>query len=184
MELAETPEDLAEVERLLAEREQSLGSGVRSNPWVVPTLGDVAQFLGVQLPTVWGWRSGANPMPGEEGNWNLSEITQWRCDRLKALGANAKSPEDKEIETAISREDLIKRRLANQLKAKELVMRVAAAAKVAEMFNEARMGMEALPELLGPMLPPELRTELTIKVAQAIKLHLRKMAQKAKGCIE
>lgn len=184
MASAQTPEDLQAAADLIAEAEKLKGSGVSPARWTVETLGEVAAFFGVEGQTVREWRSGANPMPGDQGQWDLSDITRWRCDRLKALGANAKSPEEKEIEIAISREDLIKRRLANQLKAKELVMRVAAAARVAEMFNEARMGMEALPELLGPMLPPELRTELTIKVAQAIKLHLRKMAQKANGCVE
>lgn len=181
---AQTPEDLQAAADLIAEAEKLKGSGVNPARWTVETLGEVAAFFGVEGQTVREWRTGSNRMPGEQGQWDLSEITQWRCNRLKALGANAKSPEQAEIELAMLKEDLKKKELANRLKAGELVSRVAIKAKVAEMFNEARMGMEALPELLGPMLPPETRTDTTIKVGQAVNLHLRKMAQKAKGCVE
>ena len=157
---------------------------VPAGRWIVASLGEVAEFLGVEVSTIWGWRGGANPMPGEQGNWDLQAITQWRCERLKANSNQTKSKDQAEVELAILRQDLLKKELANRMKAGELVARVAAAAKVAEMFNESRMGIEAIPELLGPMLPPEIRTEATIKIAQTIKLILRKMAQKSKGCIE
>lgn len=187
--LAEAATSEAELQAVMELMNELQGPGESQlrppgNPWVVPTLGDVAQFLGVQLPTVWGWRSGANPMPGDEGNWNLSEITQWRCDRLKALGANAKSAEQAELELAMLKEDLKKKELANRLKAKELVSREVVLAKVAEMFNEARMLIEAIPADVGPLMPPEIRNELTVKIGQMFALALRKMAQKSKGCIE
>lgn len=188
--LAETEEELLWVAELLAEREALQGSGatcsttVGQRGWIVDTQGDVAEFFGVEVSTVWGWRTGANPMPGDERAWDLKAIARWRCDRLKSLAANAKSAEQIEIELAMLRQDLIKKEIANRLKAKELVSREAVSAKVAEMNNDSRMLIEAIPADLGPLLPPDIRNELTVKITQAITLILRKMAQRAKGCVE
>lgn len=188
--MAETDEDLQAVAELVAEHELRQGSGATSAPapskdrWIVPTLGDVAAFLGVEVSTIWGWRTGANKMPGDEGHWDLQAITRWRCERLGRLSANAKSPEQTEVELDILKEDRLKRQLANRLKAKELVSREVVLAKVAEMFNEARMLIEAIPADVGPLMPPEIRNELTVKIGQMFALSLRKMAQKAKGCVE
>jgi len=152
--------------------------------WIVKNLGEVAAFLGVELPTVWGFRGGANPMPGSEGQWDVQAITQWRCDRLKALGANAKTPEQIEIENACKREDLLKKQIANRLKAKTLVDRDTAKSKLSEILNEARMLIEAIPAEIKPLLPPDVSDLVALKVEQAIRLTLKKMAQKEKGAVE
>ncbi len=48
------------------------------NTHIVSTLGDVAEFFGVQEQTCRTWRLRADPMPGHPGEWNLSEIVRWR----------------------------------------------------------------------------------------------------------
>ena len=51
---------------------------IQTRPYVVATLGAVAAFFGVQEQTCRTWRLRADPMPGEPGEWNLSEIARWR----------------------------------------------------------------------------------------------------------
>ncbi len=51
---------------------------IQTRPYVVPTLGAVAEFFGVQEQTCRTWRLRADPMPGQPGEWNLSEIARWR----------------------------------------------------------------------------------------------------------
>lgn len=181
---AQTPEDLQAVADLIAEAERLQGSGASPARWVVKTLGEVATFFGVEGQTVREWRSGANPMPGEQGQWDLSVITQWRCDRLKALGANAKSAEEKEIELAILKEDLEKKRLANQMKSGALIDCDFAVGRIMEMNNEARVVIEGIPEKLSPMFDPVNRNELTAKATQEIALVLRHLSQKADRCLQ
>ncbi len=45
---------------------------------IVSTLGEVAEFFGVQEQTCRAWRMRADPMPREPGVWDLAEITRWR----------------------------------------------------------------------------------------------------------
>lgn len=181
---AKSPEDLQAAIELIEEFERSKGSGATAARWIAATLGEVAEFFGVEAQTVREWRTGAKPMPGSEGTWDLSAIAQWRCNRLKSLGANAKSQEEIDLDMAIKREDHKKRLLANQIKAKTVADRATMIGKVAEMNNEARMLIEAIPDNLSPLLPPEIRSEGTAKIRQDIALILKKMAQKAEGCGE
>ena len=51
---------------------------------IASTLGEVAAFFGVQEQTCRAWRMRADPMPGEPGEWNLSEITHWRIQYERA----------------------------------------------------------------------------------------------------
>lgn len=50
----------------------------RERRFIVETLRDVATFFGVQEQTIRTWRLRSDPMPGEPGAWNLSEIARWR----------------------------------------------------------------------------------------------------------
>ena len=70
--LATTPAQLRAVDAVLLAREGLFSSHV------VQTLGEVAAFFGVQEQTCRTWRLRAAPMPGEPGEWNLSEIALWR----------------------------------------------------------------------------------------------------------
>jgi hypothetical protein len=50
----------------------------QSRPYVVETLRAVAAFFGVQEQTCRAWRVRADPMPGDPGAWDLSQIARWR----------------------------------------------------------------------------------------------------------
>ena len=70
--LATTPAQLQAIEAVLLAREGFI------NTHIVETLGDVARFFGVAEQTCRTWRLRTDPMPGEPGAWDLSEIARWR----------------------------------------------------------------------------------------------------------
>lgn len=83
---AETPEDLAAIDQLIAEQERQQASVGR---WVVKTLSDVAEFFGLATQTVKQWRTEPVPMPGVDGGYDLREVVRWRVDKLQ--GGTARS---------------------------------------------------------------------------------------------
>lgn len=180
--MATTDEDLAYLEAMVAARDAA-GSGATSavepapNRWTVSTLGEVADFLNVEAQTVREWRSGRNAMPGREGQWDLQEIVQWRCNRLKANAVNAKPAEILELERRELELDVAKKALAHQMKSGELVERTAVKATLADILNRARTDIEQIPSELGPSIPADLRSELVHQMTQKLGLILRKMSQ-------
>lgn len=147
--------------------------------WLVATLGEVADFLGVEVQTVREWRTGRNAMPGDEGQWDLQEITQWRCNRLKANAGNVKPPEILELERKELELDVAKKDLAHRSKRGDLVERAAVKAQLAEVLNRVRTDVEAIPSELSPSIPSALRSELTHQMEQQIGSILRKMSQQS-----
>lgn len=56
------------------------GSG---DPFIVPTLRDVAEFFGVAVQTVKQWRVDASDaMPGTPGAFHLRDVARWRMKRM------------------------------------------------------------------------------------------------------
>ncbi len=167
---ATSESELRELEKLLESESR----------WVVGSLGEVAAFFGCQLQTVKEWRVGPNRMPGDEGRWDLQEITLWRCDRLKATTGNTKTARQKELDE--KQQEIRLQRDITKLRNEqgELISRVAAAAKVAEMLNEARVQIESIPSICGASVPPEMRADLVHEWEQQISLVLKKLAGRAK----
>lgn len=81
---AETPEDLAAIEQLLAEQEARTAA---VGKWRARTLAEVAQFFGLAVQTVKQWRTESPPMPGGDGGYDLSEVVRWRLAKLQNSGA-------------------------------------------------------------------------------------------------
>lgn len=177
---AETPEDLAAVQQLWTEKE-SAGAGESVGKWTVKTLGEVAEFLGVELVTVRDWRTGPIPMPGKPGCYNLKEIVAWRCDRLKTSGGIQKPKEVLELELREKQIDVAKKELALRKSRGDLVSRAAAKAKVFEILNDARCQLEAVPGIVGAHVNPEFKDDLVNEWEQQIGLILRTMAGKAEA---
>lgn len=147
-EQAETPEQLAEVERLLQQVE-----GAPSR-WTVPNLADVAEFFGLNLQTVKQWRTERPPMPGGAGGFPLNDIVAWRHAKLATSGV-AEEKKQAELEAT---------RLANEAKRIDLAQRRGEIVEIDEVERwasmamiEAREMLMALPEMLVAACPPELR---------------------------
>lgn len=166
----------AATEAEVAELERAYGIGSR---WVVTSLGDVAAFLGVELQTVKEWRVGPVRMPGEEGCWDLSAITQWRCERLKANAVNAKSVEQIELANRLSAAEVGLKELRLAQARGELVGRDEAIAKLWDMYNQCRVQLEAIPGIIGGVIPPEIRADVVHEIEQQIRLICRQMASQA-----
>jgi hypothetical protein len=178
-ELAETPEDFELVQQLLLEREALAGTGGRVGHWCVMTLQEVADFFEMSLPSMWVWRS--NGMPGEEGCWDIRDIVRWDRDKRKVSSGQQKSPELIQLEIEEKTIDVGKKKLAFRLQRNQLVDRAAAKAMIAQILNETRVLIEAIPGKIGPSIPPEIRTDLTHEWTQQLALILTKMAQKGEG---
>jgi hypothetical protein len=162
---------MAEIELLLTHLESR---------WVVETLGDVAEFFGVELVTVREWRTGPVPMPGDQGAWDLKAITRWRCERLKA-NVNAKPKEIQELEIREKQIDVAKKELILRQKQGDLVSRTAAKAKLFEIMNDARVQLEALPGAMGSRVDPKYRDDLTQSLEKQVRLILKAMQNKAEN---
>ena len=169
LEQAQTEQEIEEIERLI---------DMRRSRWFVPMLADIAELFGVEVQTVREWRTGPQPMPGSEGRWNIKDIVQWRCDRLKA-NSSVKSREVVELELREKQADVAKKELIVRQKRGDLISRTAAKAKVFEILNDARCQLEAIPGIVGARVDPDHRDELVNEWEQQISLILRTMAAKA-----
>lgn len=178
---AETPEDLEAVRQLWAEKETLAGSGGSPSKWCVETLGDVAEFLGVEQATVRDWRTGPTPMPGESGKYNLKEIVAWRCERLKQSGGTQKPREVIELELREKQIDVAKKELALKKSRNELVSRKAAKAAQFAINNEVRCRLESMTGQVTSGLDPSTQAHVKNELDQQIKLILTAMSQKAEG---
>lgn len=178
LQLAETDSDLQDLEQLRAEHEAREAAAVDLRR-VVGTLGEVAAVLGVELGTVRDWRTGANPMPGDEGRYDLVEVLLWRCDRLKANAGNVKSPEVRELELRQLAADVGMRELKTRKARGELVSRMVAKAATAGILNDVRVQLEAIPELIGACVPPEMRDMVVRECRQQVELICQHMSNKA-----
>lgn len=172
-----TPADLQDLQSLI---ESHVPAGQRADPYTVRTLGQVAEWFGMELQTVKQWRMLDPPMPGQEGRWNLQEIARWRMARIKAdrgdggkAGASAlrQQKEIESLEIANARASIKLRKEAG-----ELVSRQAARSAIRSMFNRLRTQLEPLPELLAPLLPNEVRADFRRDCDQRVRLLLQQIA--------
>lgn len=125
-----------------------------STDWTVPTLEAVASFFGVHADTPRAWRTGADPMPGEPGRWDLSAIAQWRARRTERTGL---SEELKAAEIRLKTAQARAKELENEATSGGLVGRAEVELWAATALIELRQGVMSLPEMLATSSPPELR---------------------------
>ena len=70
-------------------------SSRKSQNFIVSTVGEVAQFFRVSVAAVNKWKSEANAMPGKSGQYDLSEIADWRLKRAEARSGRSGASEKK-----------------------------------------------------------------------------------------
>lgn len=151
--------------------------------WVVETLGEVAEFFGVELVTVREWRTGPTPMPGEPGAYDIKAATRWRCEKLKG-NINQKSKEMVELEIREKQADVQKKELNVRKQRGDLVSRTAIKAAVSGLLNDARLQLEAIPGVVAAHVPPDMRNLIRQEWEQQISLILRGFAGKAGDIVD
>lgn len=151
---AETDEDFAAVEELIAENETKNGKPAASGRWIVSTIAELAEAMGFATQTVYQWR--ADPtMPGELGAFSVPDVVQWRFAKMRGGGDLAVAKKEQDLELGKVELDTKRMELAKQ-KGELLdsgdVERWAATALI-----EAREMVMALPEMLATSSPPAQR---------------------------
>lgn len=125
------------------------------NPDVRRTVAEVAKFFGMSTAAVMAWRAEAEPMPGSPGNYNLSEIAQWRITKSgtgKGLSEDLKKAEIRLKTVTAQQKELDMEKEKGQLLDLASVELWASVALI-----ETREMVMALPEMLATSSPPELR---------------------------
>jgi len=148
---AETPEDLEAVMQLVAEVEQSTKERDRFD---LKTLGEVAEFFGLDEHTVRQWRLKTPAMPGEPGKWPIKSIVQWRCNWIQQTDlAAAKRQQDFELgQIQVESKRLELDREKGLILDRQDVELWASTALI-----ELREGIMQLPEMLAASAPQELK---------------------------
>ena len=174
-----TEADLRDLDLLIAGgplSEETAGAvaGGKASRWTARTLGEVAAFFALQLQTVKEWRTGPDPMPGQEGAWPLDTIVAWRFAKLqfslrRAEGKGTLETDQLEIANARS---LIK--LRNEAGA--LISREAAKAAVAQMFHRLRGQIEQLADILATSVPNAARGDFLIDARARVRIFLVSLA--------
>lgn len=134
----------------------------------------------MELVSVREWRTGPTPMPGDPGAWDLKAIARWRCDRLKG-NVNQKSKELVELEIREKQADVQKKELGVRKQRGDLVSRIAVKGELANVLNEARLQLEAVPGVIASRVPTELRDQMREEWEQQIAIILRTMSSKAES---
>lgn len=169
LEAAETEEQLAEVERLLAVRCQS----------IVSTLAEVAALCEVSLPTVWTWRAAADPMPGTPGHWDMTEIRAWRERReAKRNGGDEQAAERiaVEVDGLKAAIELSECKLAEMTG--KLITKSAALRGLDKFQADVEEILSPIPGILVELTPENCRNEVAITARNQIELIITFVGQK------
>lgn len=156
-------------------KKQGRPSTRKSEKHIATTLSEVAEFFGMSLSGVYHWRTEAEPMPGGEGKYDLSEIAQWRLNRTGGNGLREEKDradirlktvqaQQKELDLEIQKGNLI------ELPAVELWASVA--------LIETREMIMTLPEILATSSPPELREFVRSETERQVTAVLTMLARK------
>lgn len=144
-------DDLDEAESLLSSVETSQEATGR---FVARTLAEVAEFFGVSTQTAKEWRCASPPMPGEPGNYPLSEITRWRLSRLRN---NELSDELRRADLEKTQVQIEQARIVLDEKKANILDRADVELWAAVALTEIREGVLQLPELLAASAPQDLK---------------------------
>jgi len=165
-----SPADLVQLQSLID------ASAVASVPGrvVLRTLGEVAEWFGLELQTVKQWRVGPNGCPGEEGAYDVQAIARWRLARN--TGSRGDSGVRAELEQQALRLQIARAELKLQAESGELVTRAAAKSAIRGMFARLKAQIEQLPDALAPLVPSEVRTDFRRDCVDRVRIFLAQLA--------
>ncbi len=137
--------------QLVAEVEQSTKERDRFD---LKTLGEVAEFFGLDEHTVRQWRLKTPAMPGEPGRWPIKQIVQWRCNWIQQTDlAAAKRQQDFEL----GQIQVESKRLELDREKGSVIDRQDVELWASTALIELRTGVMQLPEMLAASAPQELK---------------------------
>ena len=141
---------------------------------ILRTLGEVAEWFGLELQTVKQWRVGPNGCPGEEGAYDVQAIARWRLARN--AGSRGDSGVRSELEQQALRLQIARAELKLQAESGELVTRAAAKSAIRGMFANLKSQIEQLPDALAPLVPSEVRTDFRRDCVDRVRIFLAQLA--------
>lgn len=167
LERAETLDEIAEIEAALGVEAETAAD----ERWLLPTLADVAQLLGVHEQTVKNWRG--EGLPGEEGRWDMRAIIQWRIAKAEKRGLSIGDESERALLREKTKLDIERKRLELDEKAGKLVYRDAVHGELEEILSIVRVRLQAVPGEIAASVPSEVRglvmEESSAKVITALK---------------
>lgn len=153
---------------------QSLENAQPTGKWVCKTLGDVAEFFGVHVQTIHGWRS--EKMPGHEGFWHLPSLVKWRLDKAeKRNGNDDMSESERELRRKERRLIIERRQLDLDEKRGLLISKEDSVSGMTEACAAVRLQLESLPALMVMNEPAELRDAKLSEWREKIVLTLKEL---------
>lgn len=166
-----SPDDLLQLQSLI---DANGPVAVQPGRVIVRTLGEVAEWFGLELQTVKQWRVGPNGCPGEEGAYDVQAIARWRLARGNA--AAGMTTAKAELEQQALRLNNARAELKLAKEAGELVTRVAAKSAIRGMFARLKAQLEQLPDALAPLVPTEVRTDFRRDCVDRVRIFLTQLA--------
>ena len=161
---AETPEDLAAIEQLLAEQEARTAA---VGKWRARTLAEVAQFFGLAVQTVKQWRTESPPMPGGDGGYDLSEVVRWRLAKLQNSGAmDAKRQAEVEAIKLVNE----RRTMENAQRRGLLIEREEVERDMSLLWSRLAARLQGIGERVAGLVPQEIKATTKERVEQEIRV--------------
>lgn len=135
-------------------KKQGRPSTRKSEKHIATTLSEVAEFFGMSLSGIYHWRTEAEPMPGGEGKYDLSEIAQWRLNRT---GGNGLREEKDRADIRLKTVQAQQKELDLEIQKGNLLERSAVELWASQVLIDTREMLMTLPETLATSTPPEIR---------------------------
>lgn len=135
-------------------KKQGRPSTRKSEKHIATTLSEVAEFFGMSLSGVYHWRTEAEPMPGGEGKYDLSEIAQWRLNRT---GGNGLREEKDRADIRLKTVQAQQKELDLEIQKGNLVLLDEVKLGHNTALIEFREFVMSLPDVLATSSPPESR---------------------------
>jgi hypothetical protein len=126
-----------------------------TNPDVRRTVAEVAKFFGMSTAAVMAWKAEAEPMPGSTGNYNLSEIAQWRI--TKSGTGKGLSDDQKKADIRLKTVQAQQKELDLEMQKGNLVLLDEVKLGHNTALIEFREFVLSLPDVLATSSPPESR---------------------------
>lgn len=131
----------------------------KSEPAVLKTRAEVANYFGVSERTVTYWQSVAgfpgrsgSPSTGEPGHYPLQEIAEWRKNRISKQA----QPDEGSVNAKIQAERLRKLRIENDEAEGRLIDCLVVARIISRMFATAKQYLLQVPHKVQALLPGDL----------------------------
>ena len=147
---------------------------------IVKSLREVAERCCVSVDTVNEWRK--RGMPGNPGSWDLTEIANWRSEKIVAKKATINTKQEGLAEERIKSDLRLKKVRAEREEAKlrkelgDLIDRHDVDQFFSEFFTELRRQSQRIPQEMCLGYPADIKDSLQEDIKSRIEMLLNSMA--------